>query len=117
MPLVRKIEEIGAQNISDGKEIVGVTKRVLIGPKEEAPTFAVRLFTVAPGGHTPAHTHPYEHGVIVLRGQGEVLGEGGSTPIGPGMVVFVRPGEFHGFKNTGAEPLEFLCVVPAAVEK
>jgi len=117
MPLVRKISEIAAVNVSDGKDIVGVMKRVLIGPKEGAPTFAVRLFSVAPGGHTPAHAHPYEHGVIVLRGQGEVLGKEGSTPIGPGTVVFVRPNEFHGFKNTGQEELEFLCIVPVDVEK
>jgi quercetin dioxygenase-like cupin family protein len=117
MPVVRKIEEIEAQNISNGKDTLGVMKRVLIGPKEGAPTFAVRLFSVAPGGHTPAHTHPYEHGVIVLRGQGQVLGEEGAIPIGPGSVVFVRPQEFHEFRNTGKENLEFLCIVPVAVEK
>jgi len=31
--------------------------------------------------------------------------------------VFVRPGEFHGFRNTGSDPLEFLCIVPVDVEK
>jgi quercetin dioxygenase-like cupin family protein len=117
MPTVKRIEEIEAQDISDGKEIVGVRKRVLIGPKEGAPTFAVRLFSLAPGGHTPAHTHPYEHGVVVLRGQGEVLGADGPRSIGPGTAVFVRPREFHGFRNTGTEPLEFLCIVPVAVEQ
>ncbi len=115
--MVRRMEEVEAQDVSDGKDIVGVVKKVLIGPKEGAPTFAVRLFRLAPGGHTPAHTHPYEHGVIVLRGQGEVLGEDGPVPIAPGTVVFVRPGEFHGFRNTAQEPLEFLCIVPVDVEK
>lgn len=117
MPLVKRLEEIEAQDVSDGKEVVGVKKRVLLGPNEGAPTFAVRLFTLAPGGHTPAHTHPYEHGVVVLRGNGEVLSAEGPKAIGPGTVVFVRPGEFHGFRNPGSEPLEFLCIVPVSVEK
>lgn len=91
-------------------------KRLLIGPKDGAPTFAVRLFSVAPGGHTPAHAHPYEHGVLVLRGQGEVLTPQGPKPIGPGTVVFVKPSEFHGFRNPGPEPLEFVCIVPVHVE-
>ncbi|MGC8962976.1 MAG: cupin domain-containing protein [Candidatus Bipolaricaulaceae bacterium] len=117
MAVVRKMEEIEAQDISNGKDVVGVRKRVLIGPREGAPTFAVRLFSLAPGGHTPAHSHPYEHGVIVLRGRGEVLGPEGPKPIEPGVVVFVPPHEFHGFRNTGKETLEFLCVVPVSVEK
>lgn len=117
MAQVRRVEEVELRDVSDGKEIVGVKKRVLIGPKEGAPTFAVRLFTVAPGGHTPAHTHPYEHGVIVLKGKGEVLEKEGAKPIEAGSVVFVKPGEFHGFRNTGSEPLEFLCIVPVDVEK
>lgn len=117
MPVVKRLRDVETQDVSDGKDVVGVTKRVLIGPKEDAPTFAVRLFSVAPGGHTPAHTHPYEHGVLVLRGKGEVLSSEGPRPLEPGTVVFVRPQEFHGFRNTGTEPLEFLCIVPVEVEK
>ncbi len=117
MPVIKRIEEVLAQDVSDGKDVVGVTKRLLLGPQEGAPTFAVRLFSVAPGGHTPAHTHPYEHGVIVLRGRGEVLAKHGASPVGPGTVVFVRPGEFHGFRNLGQENLEFLCIVPVEVER
>lgn len=116
MPEVKRIEEIPALDVSNGKEIVGVHKRVLIGPKDGAPTFAVRLFSLAPGGHTPAHIHPYEHGVLVLRGKGEVLTPEGPRAIEPGMVVFVKPQEFHGFRNTGTEPLEFVCIVPVHVE-
>lgn len=117
MPVVKRVAEIRGEDISDGLEIVGVVKRVLIGPKDGAPTFAARLFALAPGGHTPAHVHPYEHGVLVLQGQGEVLGPAGAIPIGPGSVVFVRPHEFHGFRNTGSQTLEFVCIVPVEVEK
>ncbi len=117
MAVVRKMEDVPERNMSDGKEIVGVTKRLLIGPVEGAPTFAVRLFTLAPGGHTPAHAHPYEHGVVVLSGRGEVHTAQGAKALEASTVVWMPPGEHHQFRNTGTEPLKFLCVVPAAVEK
>lgn len=117
MPVIKRITEVAAVDVSNGKDTVGVTKRLLLGPKDGAPTFAVRLFSLAPGGHTPAHAHPYEHGVLVLQGEGEVLSETGASPIGPGTVVLVRPHEFHGFRNTGQEKLEFLCIVPVDVER
>lgn len=114
--MVRKITEVRAQDVSDGKETVGVTKRLLIDPVESPSTFAVRLFTLAPGGHTAFHSHPFEHGVVVLKGRGEVMSAQGAKPLESGRVVFVAPDELHQFRNVGDEPLEFLCVVPARVE-
>ncbi len=115
MIVVKQVSEVLGRDVSDGREIVGVTKRVLIGPGDGAPTFAVRQFTLAPGGHTPAHRHPFEHGVVVLRGQGTVLTPGGPVGIEAGSVVFVPPGEHHQFR-AGEAGLEFLCVVPVEAE-
>lgn len=117
MAVVKRIAGVPAKDMSNGREVVGATKQVLIGPGEGAPTFAVRPFTLSPGGHTPAHGHPFEHGVIVLRGEGEVLTPEGPRAIGPGTVGYVPPGEHHQFRNAGKEPLEFLCVVPVRVEE
>lgn len=116
MVIVREMTDVQSTDMSNGAEIVGVLKRVLVGPSDGAPTFAVRLFTLTPGGHTPAHAHPFEHGVVVLRGRGIVLTTAGPIPIRSGSVVFVPPGDDHQFRNTGAEPLEFLCVVPVRYE-
>jgi len=116
MVIVKRMSEVRGNDMSSGSDVVGVLKRVLIGPSDGAPTFAVRLFTLAPNGHTPAHSHPFEHGVVVLRGQGTVLTTDGPIPIQGGSVVFVPPGDDHQFRNTGAEPLEFLCVVPVRYE-
>ena len=33
-------------------------------------------------------------------------------PLAAGDVVFVVPGEIHQFRNTGEQPLKFLCLVP-----
>ncbi|QAA76841.1 MAG: hypothetical protein BIP78_1075 [Candidatus Bipolaricaulis sibiricus] len=116
MVIVKETAAVKGTDLSNADEIVGVFKRVLIGPADGAPTFAVRLFTLSPGGHTPAHTHPFEHGVVVLRGRGTVLTTAGLVPIQAGSVVFVPPGDYHQFRCAGSEPLEFLCVIPVQYE-
>jgi len=89
-----------------------VTKRVLIGPADGAPTFKMRLFEVAPGGHTPWHRHEWEHEVYVLAGAGKVRSAGQEHPIAAGNCVYVPPSEQHQFLNAADEPLKFLCLVP-----
>ena len=61
----------------------------------------MRQFEVAPGGYTPKHSHPYEHEVFVLEGNGVVLEGDREHTLKPGDVVFVVPGEVHQFRNTG----------------
>ena len=86
--------------------------RWLVGEPEGAPTFAMRQFEIAPGGHTPRHHHPYEHEVYVLQGVGVVVDGDVERPLQEGDVVFVAPDDVHQFKNTGSEPMKFLCMVP-----
>lgn len=117
MAVVKRISEVEARDISDGTEVVNVVKQVLIGPKDGAPTFAVRLFTLGARGHTPKHSHPFEHGVLVLEGEGELWTENGTHDLSPGTVVFVAPNENHQFSNTGSGPLKFICIVPVHVEE
>lgn len=90
----------------------GCTVRRLVGPEEGAPNFAMRRFELAPGGFTPKHRHPYEHEVFVLEGEGVVLEGDVEHRLCPGEVVYVAPNELHQFRNTGAAPLAFLCMVP-----
>ena len=51
----------------------GCQVRWLLGEKDGTPNFAMRQFEVAPGGYTPRHSHPYEHEVFVLEGEGRRL--------------------------------------------
>ena len=90
----------------------GCTVRWLVGPSDGAPNFAMRQFTVAPGGYTPRHFHPYEHEVYVLEGEGVVFEGETQHAISAGDVVFVQPDEVHQFRNTSSSPLKFLCLVP-----
>lgn len=91
---------------------VGCRIRCLVGPEDNAPSFSMRQFEVAPGGHTPKHSHGYEHEVFVLEGSGVVLEGEREHPLRPGTVVFVPPSQVHQFRNTGPGPLKFLCLIP-----
>jgi quercetin dioxygenase-like cupin family protein len=109
--LVRKVEEVRQDEVA-AEGAAGVKVRWVIAEADGAPNFAMREFEVAPGGHTPLHVHDWEHEVYVLAGEGVAAGEDGEHAIAAGAVVFVRPKEKHSFKNTGAGPLRFLCLVP-----
>jgi mannose-6-phosphate isomerase-like protein (cupin superfamily) len=78
-----------------------------------AELFAV---LVAIGGEIPLHHHPVMELQYVLSGTGVALdADGGETPIAPGGAVLSPSGRSgaHGFRNTGALPLQLLCVYPA----
>jgi quercetin dioxygenase-like cupin family protein len=91
---------------------VGCRIRCLIGPDDNAPSFSMRQFEVAAGGHTPRHAHSYEHEVFVLEGEGLVFDGSGDVAIRPGSVVYVPPNRPHQFRNTGRGPMKFLCLIP-----
>ncbi len=90
----------------------GVKVRWLITEETGAPNFAMRQFTVTPGGSTPQHTHPWEHEVYILEGSGTIQGGEEVEEFEAGAVVYVPPDELHQFKNTGDGELKFLCMIP-----
>ena len=90
----------------------GVGIRVLISKDDGAPTFAMRMFEIEPGGNTPLHRHPHEHEVFIVEGAGVFVHEGKSHPISREDVVFVPGNSEHCFKNTSSSTLRFLCLVP-----
>jgi quercetin dioxygenase-like cupin family protein len=94
-----------------------VQMQLLCGPDDGCPNFAMRRFTVAPGGCTPKHQHDYEHEVLVLAGEGVVFGNGQEQALKAGDVLYVPANELHQFRNTAHVPLQFICLVPAFVHK
>lgn len=93
-----------------------VTMRLMVGRADGAPNFAMRHFTVAPGGHTPRHRHDYEHEVYVVAGKARVEQDGEFADLNTGDVVFVRPNMTHQFVNTGETTFQFLCLVPVTFD-
>ena len=97
----------------EGAKDVGI--RWLISKEDGAENFALRMFELEPGGHTPLHTHSQEHEVFVLEGEGTFIFEGQEHPFGAEYVIFVPPNKEHRFKNTGNSLLRMLCIIPTSV--
>jgi quercetin dioxygenase-like cupin family protein len=94
-----------------GKEMQGVSVRWLIGPAEEAPNFGLRYYELEPGGWTSLDRHAHDHGVLILRGRGQVLLAEEEHEVAFGDVVYIPSDELHQLRNPGQEPFGFLCVV------
>ena len=108
---IKVAEDVPAEAVEvDGAE--GVKIRLLIHDAEGAPNFYMRQFIVAAGGHTPWHTHSWEHEVYILSGAGSIVTAEGEVPLCPGQAVYVAPNDDHQFRNVGTEDLKFLCVIP-----
>ena len=92
--------------------LAGVVKREVITADDGAPHFCMRVFELEPGSSIPLHSHPWEHEIFVLSGQGAVLSEDGETQVVKENVIFVPPNERHGFANNSNEILRFICLIP-----
>jgi quercetin dioxygenase-like cupin family protein len=91
--------------------------QVAVSMRDGAPNFAMRIFEVAPGGHTPHHHHPYEHEIYVMEGAGSVWRDGKEVAIKPGDVLYIPADEQHQFKNAADKPFKFMCLIPAKFQK
>ena len=97
----------------DAEGASGCRMCCLIGPDDAAPSFSMRHFEIAPGGHTPKHAHAWEHEMFIHAGVGEIYGNGKWNPVQPGNVIFMPPNEEHQIRNTGRELLILACLVPS----
>ena len=110
---VKHAEDVEARDVVTGK---ATTIQVLIS-SQEGPNFALRRFRMQPGGGMPRHTNTVEHEQYVLRGRATV-GIGDAThEVQAGDVVFIPEGAVHFYQNLGAEPFEFLCIIPNKEDK
>jgi quercetin dioxygenase-like cupin family protein len=113
--IIRRADAMAGQPMQM-EGVKGVEMRLMVGRADGAPTFAMRHFTVEPGGHTPRHSHNYEHEVYILSGRGRIEHDGALHDIRGGDVLFVEPNKVHQFVNEGEEPLRFLCLVPVTFD-
>ena len=110
---VKNINEIETEKVSAGK---GTTRQVLIGP-EQGPNFAMRKFTIAPGGSMPKHKNSVEHEQYVLSGRARIgIGEQ-IYEVKKDDTVYIPAGTAHWYECLGEQPFEFICVVPNAEDK
>src|SRR5664280_3826205 len=85
---IANVQQIPAEKVEmDGAKDCKV--QLAVTPRDGAPNFAMRIFEVAPGGHTPLHHHPYEHEIYVMEGRGTIWRAGQEEPINPGDVLYI----------------------------
>jgi quercetin dioxygenase-like cupin family protein len=98
----------------DKKGAVETQVQYLIDNRQGSDRFALRLYTVQKGGHTPLDQHPYEHHVYVMRGEGLLRQSKDKNSflkkLKPGDSIFIPSNAVHQFSNAQDEPFIFLCV-------
>ncbi len=101
----------------ESNKIKGVSGRVVIGRKDNANNFCMRVFTIEPGGFTPRHSHKWEHEVFVHSGKGQVYQNGEWRDVASGTAIFIPGHEEHQFINAGSEDFVFICLIPSGVDE
>lgn len=97
--------------------VKNVQGRVAIGKDDGAPNFCMRLFTIGPEGHTPRHSHTWEHEIFIHAGKGQVYQDGRWTEVTTGTVIFIPGNEEHQLRNDGNDDFTFLCLIPQGVDE
>ncbi|MBC8208796.1 MAG: cupin domain-containing protein [Desulfobulbaceae bacterium] len=106
--VIRSLEDVAANVVPAG---TGTSIQVLIGA-DVAPNFAMRCFTIEPGGGVPAHTNTVEHEQYVISGRGNICIGDQESQVSAGDVVFIPAGVPHWYNCAGDEPFKFLCLIP-----
>jgi quercetin dioxygenase-like cupin family protein len=108
--IIKKLSAVPFENTTGYQN---VTKQIIIGPRDGSDEIVMRYFSLKEGGASPYHSHDFPHLVQIIQGNGIVIdAEKTEHPLKAGDYVFVKPGEIHGFKNTGQEPFDFICTIP-----
>jgi len=107
-----------SKTVMDMEGVKDVFKQVPLSQEDGAPNFVFRVISVEPGGHSPYHTHPFEHLNYVIEGKGALVSENKEEhPIKKGDFVLVNPEEIHQYKNKSeTDKLIFICAVPKEYE-
>lgn len=111
--IVKRSETVSQESVTAG---TGTLRQVLISPAE-APNFAMRKFTMEPGGGMPPHTNTVEHEQYVLGGKAKVGIGDEVVEVRKDDVLFIPAGVPHWYEALGDEPFEFLCLVPNLEDK
>ncbi len=103
--------DVEAEDAEGGSSKLKV--RWLITKEMGAENFAMRLFEMEAGGHSPLHSHNWEHEVFILEGEGLVVGGKEERKFKAGDAVFIPSNEKHQLKNNSKKPCKLLCLIPS----
>lgn len=111
MTAPRHYADFAAEEVQD-QGAQGASIRWVISEAQGSANYALRVIELAPQGHTPYHTHWFEHQNYVIEGAGTVTIGEETYAITAGDVIFVPGDVRHQYRNTGHGPLKFLCGIP-----
>ena len=109
---VKNIEQIAKCAVT-GDGIKDVDKQVPIG-SEQGWNNTLRVFSLKPGGHTPKHSHDWEHVNYVISGSGTLEIDGQKNQMTKGSFAFVPPNATHQYSNdaNATEQFVMICIIP-----
>lgn len=94
-----------------------IFKQIPLARENGVPAYSFRVFTIKPGGHTPLHTHPYEHMNYIIEGEGYLTAQGKKHPVKKGDFALVLADEEHQYSNPSADKaMVMICAVPKEFE-
>ncbi len=115
----KKVREMMVSNSDDIEKtpvkmdvVEGTYIQWLASKTDGAPNFAMRKFTMIPGGKIGLHQHSWEHEIYILKGRGVAFNDKKKVEVKEGDVLYIPGNEPHGYDNNGAEDLVFICMVP-----
>lgn len=110
---LKHANEVAAQDVAAGKD----TRIQVLISSREGPNFALRRFTMQPGGGMPRHTNTVEHEQYVLAGEATITVGDETYCVEAGDVLLIPEGVVHSYENTGEGPFQFLCIIPNKEDK
>ena len=102
--------DIEAKDAGEGTS--KLTIRWLITKDMGAERFAMRLFEMQPDGHSPLHSHQWEHEIYILEGEGVAFDGTKEKRVKAGDAIFIPSNEKHQLRNNSKKVLKFLCLIP-----
>ncbi|MBE9158966.1 cupin domain-containing protein [Nodosilinea sp. LEGE 06152] len=109
--LIRKLLDCPEFVAGDGTQL-----RELLHPDKQdiALRYSLAHAVVPVGQVSTPHALTTSEVYYVLAGQGEMHIDDETSPVGPGDAVYIPPRARQYIRNTGAEPLVFICLVDPA---
>jgi quercetin dioxygenase-like cupin family protein len=90
-----------------------ITKRIIFGPERFWKEYTMRHFVLPPGCCVPPHSHEWDHFVLGIAGEGQIVVDGEVGPLPPGSWGHIPGGTEHTFENHSEEKdFIFICIVP-----
>jgi quercetin dioxygenase-like cupin family protein len=92
----------------------GIPSQIIATGEDSLDTYTVSRGTAAPGGGAPPHSHTFDEGFYVLRGEMTFFAGNTSVQLAAGDFVNIRGGTGHYPRNESSEPAELLTICARA---